>query len=693
MEVLKELHNAIATACEASFDKAYKDLESTHAAHETEVRDAKKDALSASEARQAAERKVEGLEREVAALREELQHHDHGEKELKLPEVLARLEHDFAPEQIRDAHPRHPDQQLRMLEDKYTMLYANLQTFVRGWDTLKSRVLQHKKKLRHWENQLKKDEFTLLFHGAPVTFRRVHDTTPESSGNAALSAIETPGSRTCLKVETTHAMRDTESVQSRDYSAGATQTGEGRWQMHFSNQRDPSTDQLNRRRHDLASESSSDALHPLPDVHTRKRKRTATNSQSQPTRSDAEQSTTVKNEPMSSSPVHPSVPSLGLPLPSTQDLDEVGDTVQTPTKHRARREAHWENSPAKQRSGGNHRRQLLLSNSSQQPPILQPVDGNARASRSLGQSPGIKRGKKAGQRALTLLAEDGDFAEPGSNHHKQRSRDTLTDHTAPPKPTADGRNTQHRLRGLLDGSTPTKSPLASTKSITGAKAAHCPTGDTAKQKMPRNDQHSLRHLAHSHGPVTESGSQVCPEVRPEEEPYRSLPLHRLNIDHFKINPARNQGLDYAYDTVVRKKDERKCISGCTRAGCCGDRFRALARLGGLPQKSATEQEVEDQRVLEEFVGNDRHLLDGLNAQDRENLLVEARARTLANQYGRHRHNHQRARTPPGFWRTEMPDTQELRSDRETAQRLEREKVEERYREAMRPGGLWVWADE
>lgn len=119
----------------------------------------------------------------------------------------------------------------------------------------------------------------------------------------------------------------------------------------------------------------------------------------------------------------------------------------------------------------------------------------------------------------------------------------------------------------------------------------------------------------------------------------------------------------------------------------------MARLGGLPTRSSTEQKQEDQRILEEYVGDDQRLLDGLSAQDRENLLVEARARALANQYGKHRHDHERARTPPGFWRTDMPDTQELESDREAAQRLEREKVEERYREAMRPGGLWTWADE
>jgi hypothetical protein len=182
-------------------------------------------------------------------------------------------------------------------------------------------------------------------------------------------------------------------------------------------------------------------------------------------------------------------------------------------------------------------------------------------------------------------------------------------------------------------------------------------------------------------------------VRPEDEPFRALPLDRLTLTHFKINSARNQGADYAYDEVVRKKGDRKCLLGCTRPGCCGDHFRGLARLGGLPTHSTGTNQEEEQRILEEYMGDDQHLLAGLSSQDRENLLVEARARLMANQYGRHRHTHQRAPTPPGFWRTEMPDSQEEECDREAARRLEREKVEERYREAMRPGGLWQWADE
>lgn len=119
----------------------------------------------------------------------------------------------------------------------------------------------------------------------------------------------------------------------------------------------------------------------------------------------------------------------------------------------------------------------------------------------------------------------------------------------------------------------------------------------------------------------------------------------------------------------------------------------MARLGGLPGNSGAEQEQADAELLREFVGENTQLLDTLNDQERGDLLVEARARALANQYGRHRHIHQRAQSPPGFWRTDMPSTQEEELDRTAAKELEREKVEERYREAMRPGGLWIFADE
>ena len=59
----------------------------------------------------------------------------------------------------------------------------------------------------------------------------------------------------------------------------------------------------------------------------------------------------------------------------------------------------------------------------------------------------------------------------------------------------------------------------------------------------------------------------------------------------------------------------------------------------------------------------------------------------------HRQAFQRAREPPGMWEVDFPSTQEEAEMRVLADKMEREKVEERYWEASRRNGRWVFADE
>ncbi|EEH38695.1 hypothetical protein PAAG_08422 [Paracoccidioides lutzii Pb01] len=191
------------------------------------------------------------------------------------------------------------------------------------------------------------------------------------------------------------------------------------------------------------------------------------------------------------------------------------------------------------------------------------------------------------------------------------------------------------------------------------------------------------------------------EISPESEPFRARPLHRLGFEHFRLNPERNQGLDYAFDEVVRRKDLRKCLPGCIRPECCGKGFRAMAKLKRFGEQTADEKEDlsleyldrEDRNVLDEYLGDKKVVLESMTNKELQELLLDARTRHLANQFGKHRYVHERARSPPGFWRTDMPSTQELERDWQEARKAEQEKLAERYREAMRPGGLWRFADE
>ncbi|KAJ6127463.1 DNA repair protein Sae2/CtIP [Penicillium sp. IBT 18751x] len=687
MDILKELHASIAEACDASFDHAYKEIDSQIAARDARLRQAEVDG---SVAREAADRKIQDLQNQITVLQGELKCFEVDAKDLELPAGLANFEGEFAPENIWSNH--HDLSQLRKIFDqKYTTLYTNFRTLAGSYTSLKAKVLQHKKKLQYCDKRLQKDEFTYILNGEPVTFRKVFNKETGATNNSNILGSR---ARPWSEVESTQG-----SV-SGTWPAGQCQIRDAPTHANPNFKVEESSQPMNvttqtRFRHAThdppSSESSSDIVPPLPDLQSRKRKRVGAVSHAHPAESAYGRPLHVKNEPMSSSPVQNSAFSHGQHLPSTQDLDEIGDTVQTPTKRNVHRDVRWEDSGMENELGVTNTEKIQPGRPFQQLSVLRPIDGNARKDKTVGPESGVKKKRLTNHRAVHSMAEDGDAGEHGG-HSRHLPRNTTDLRARSLKPKVDGKPTEDRLQGLLEGSLPSKSPLASAEALRGRESPQNISRNSTSRKQPPTTL-SPTSQKPSDDSVTETESHKSLEVRPEDEPYRSLPLTRLNLDHFKINPAQNEGVEFAYDAVVRKKDDRKCISGCTRPGCCGDRFRAMARLGGFPSNTSAEQTKEDQRILEEYAGEDRSLLDGLDGQERDDLLVEAKARLLANRYGRHRHTHQRARSPPGFWRTDMPDTQEIESDREAAKRLEREKVEERYREAMRPGGLWVWADE
>jgi hypothetical protein len=171
-------------------------------------------------------------------------------------------------------------------------------------------------------------------------------------------------------------------------------------------------------------------------------------------------------------------------------------------------------------------------------------------------------------------------------------------------------------------------------------------------------------------------------------------LEKLSLQDFKINPNYNHGYNYAFADVVRNQDARRCLQGCTKPECCGNKFRALAAAARDPNKPLTaSQEEDDARLLEEFMGDNAYKLRNMTKAERDETLLQARTRELANKHGRHRHAYERRRSPPGFWRVEFPTTQEEIEDREKSKQLERDLVAQRYEEAMRPGGAYIFRDE
>lgn len=652
MEVLKNLHVSIAETCEKSFDTAYQDLQSQINNLQKRAEEAETKAAAAFAGQQAAEEANKGLQSNIYALQEQLRHFETKPEDLDLPKQFARLEDDFAPEHVwtkarrpgsgsgRDSYSR--EELKEILENKYATLYANIQTLTDGWSTLKSKVLQHKKKLRHVDRQLAKNEFTLVLNGVPVTFRRtgIANANLENDDYVPVSFNETI-TNPATSFTSTSTTTPANQIQGAGTGTGAATSvhikREPQSQIDLTQHSDPepapaAENQLSAE--PRSSQVSPDALHPppLPSIRNRKRKRVLAADDNKPTEIVPERSPPrkIKNEPVSSSPSRHSIQPSEQHFPSTQDLEHISYVVQTPTKPKPK-------------------------------PKPQRMDFD-----------GIQEEE-----------EEEIEPEPVSRNKEQKRPDNRAHSRA-----QSSASVLNPVNGNSQGRQSTTAPNDKKKKVKNQRHQNNPSARETPNTRRASHDRNMTQSSQSQPDIT---ADSYPTIHPEEEPYRLLPLHMLTLSHFKINPAGNQGMDYAYSNVVRKKEERKCLSGCTRPGCCGDRFRAMARLGGIPSGS----EEENNLILEEYLGEEgqRHRIERLSVEERNRLLVEAKARKFANQYGKHRHAHQRARTPPGFWRTDMPDTQELEADALDAERFEREKVEERYREAMRPGGLWTWADE
>jgi hypothetical protein len=181
------------------------------------------------------------------------------------------------------------------------------------------------------------------------------------------------------------------------------------------------------------------------------------------------------------------------------------------------------------------------------------------------------------------------------------------------------------------------------------------------------------------------------EVDPDQEHLRTRPVEKLRLQDFKVNKDYNQGHDYAFREVVRGH-ARHSLEGCTKPNCCGDKFRKLAEITTVESPTKSQEERDDE-LLRKFMGDNAHKLRNLSEAERHELLLQAKTRDLSYHLGRHRHAYARQSSPPGFWRTDFPTTQEEMADRIKAEEIERALILERYNEAMRPGGRYIFRDE
>lgn len=202
-----------------------------------------------------------------------------------------------------------------------------------------------------------------------------------------------------------------------------------------------------------------------------------------------------------------------------------------------------------------------------------------------------------------------------------------------------------------------------------------------------------RIMAASRMESPKSASPLISKSKANLKRLRDQSLADLRLDDFKVNPKFNHGHNFAFTEVVRNKDERADIPGCVDPECCGKHFRAMAQSELEATGPSLIHRAADIALLEEYLGDQVYKLGSMTRQEKEELWLEAKTRELANKHGKHRHRFTRRQSPPGFWNADFPSTQDNEKDRAEGEKREKRMIEERYREAMRDGGRWLFRDE
>lgn len=330
--------------------------------------------------------------------------------------------------------------------------------------------------------------------------------------------------------------------------------------------------------------------------------------------------------------------------------------------------------------------------------ILQPIDLNV-----VTQTPERSSNKRMKQ-AANMLIEHDILAESGE---------------APPPvdgdelrlPPSAARARLQRMRAVKEPKAPTSrlqqtsttgSPLVKqepmqSRSKSASRAAEPSPGPSPQSRVVQGRPNQPDEIVSDGRPVW---SMRAPDKRAtprKENPspseahsrLRDKPLQELRTSDFKPNPVYNNGYTYAFSEAVRKRGDRLCLPGCTNEQCCGSHFRRLA------EALAPLLSAEEEALLEDYLGDAYNTVMStqMSSDERAELILQARTKKIAKDSGKHRETYERRRTPPGFWRVDFPSTQSQEMDRGRAKELEVKAVQERWLEAHKKGGRWMFRDE
>ncbi|RMZ67067.1 hypothetical protein GMOD_00000939 [Pyrenophora seminiperda CCB06] len=318
--------------------------------------------------------------------------------------------------------------------------------------------------------------------------------------------------------------------------------------------------------------------------------------------------------------------------------------------------------------------------------VLRPLVPNIVS--NVSEEPPTKRSRRAQvqhQSKHSFMAESGEAPPPG--HDKQVS------------PNIARQQINSKLRSLRDRQTTAKTlpktpnlrpPKIKTEQVPTPPSSSSRARNAKSRSKVRDDPTPDRPIWTMKPPETRSSARKSRDTPSKDQGrLRDKTIAELSGHDFRPNPAYNQGYSYAFTETVRKRGDRMCLPGCTNPQCCGSTFRALAEAQA-PLNSSQEE-----TLLEDYLGDaySNMQLTQMSLEERQELVLQARTMKVAKESGKHREAYERRRTPPGFWRVDFPTTQEQQEDRERAKEQEKAVVQERWLEAHRKGGKWIFRDE
>lgn len=309
---------------------------------------------------------------------------------------------------------------------------------------------------------------------------------------------------------------------------------------------------------------------------------------------------------------------------------------------------------------------------------LYPAPISTPAAKITPRKPKEKTSARSSRRTgIESLAEDGERVDPLSQSLDDRALkrtgrlENLLNNPSPERRTATFTRPSH----VDDTIMPERRELPWTKATREAPQGTRSAPVTPEVRAPNR--------------TSSAAKPVVPPVDGERQRTKALrnrPISSLSRNDFRPNPAFNDGLDYAFNEVVRGSD-RANLPGCTREECCGKEFRPIA----LAMLDATGP-MEMAAFLETCLGDDARKLGRMTDWEKKDMWIQEKIRELSNKHGRHRERYAGMREPPGFDRMGFPTTQEDEQDRDEGLRREREEVALRYEEARR-NGRWLFRDE